>query len=631
MTLLKRDRSTSACPIKCFTLAMCLLNGGFLFSSSQAEDPKEQQDVVQAKKDYEVDKEALERVTTDIRILASEEFGGRQPGKPGIQLAEDYLVKHYTEIGLKPLANGTYLQEFEVGRQLKLDPESARLVLHGPADTKLEFELGKDWAALNSRSNPEIKGADLVFVGFGLAASELNFDEYANVDVKDKVVVLIRTEPQGKSEQSVFHRDTPTRHASIRTKVTAARRAGAVAVILVNDTQTAPDEAHDDLVSSDLLGSMVIPFAQIKRSKFEALLETTAILGGGGEAFHTLTHIEDHIDDQLEPISQPVVGWTVDYEAKFISSGIKTNNVIGVLEGEGPLANETIVIGAHYDHLGDGAYGSRAPGRREIHYGADDNATGTAAVVELARRFAKRDKKPERRMVFICFSAEEMGLLGAVHYVANPEFPLEDTAMMINFDMIGWLREKNVHVLSWNSSAQFEPVLDRCGEELGLEVVKPRSSIGGSDHMPFNSRQIPNLFFHTGLHEVYHTPEDNFESINCEGAVHVIDFSEKVIEQMMAIEKRPVFGPPRPFQLGITLAENPDEARIETVTSDSVAEKAGLLVDDLILKINDEEVTSGRVLRRILRSEEGKTVQFRIKRGDKERVLDISLVNPAEE
>ena len=172
-------------------------------------------------------------------------------------------------------------------------------------------------------------------------------------------------------------------------------------------------------------------------------------------------------------------GWSADFKSAFSIKKTKTNNIIGIIEGEGPNANETIVIGAHYDHLGMGEYGSRAPGRREIHNGADDNATGTAAVIELARRFNKRDKKPGRRLVFVCFTAEEMGLLGAIHYCENPLFPLETTAAMINFDMIGWLRDNKLTLYNWNSSAQLDPVFDSANADFGFDLNKPPRAFCG--------------------------------------------------------------------------------------------------------------------------------------------------------
>jgi len=580
---------------------------------------------------WTIDQDALARVANDIKILASAEMGGRQPGTPGIKLAEDYLVAQYEAIGLQPLKNGTYLQEFEVGRTATVDSEKSTLVFNGPDDQKIELAIDKDWQLMTSRGDFQLS-SEVVFVGYGISAEEMNFDEYAGIDVDGKVVVLVRMEPLTDDPDSIFKRESPSRHASGRAKGMAARRANAAAVFMLNDYQSAPNDEQDELVASDRFGRMNLPFAQIKRSAVEQILKSTPLRTPTGEELGDLASAEKYISEKLEPLSQTLEGWTVDIQGSFKTSGVKTNNVVGVIEGEGPNAHETVVIGGHYDHLGDGAYGSRAPGRREIHHGADDNASGTAAVLELARRFSTGDKKPPRRMVFICFSAEEMGLLGAVHYVNNPEFPLEDTVMMFNFDMIGWLRNDQLSMISWNSSPQFLPAMDDVNEEFGfgLNVLKPRSSVGGSDHMPFNARNIPNIFFHTGLHEVYHTPEDNFDAINSEGALRVIDYSEKFIERMIQLPKRPSFGPPAPFRLGVTLVSDSEQAEIEEIAEGSPAAKAGLLVGDLIVAINDTEVNSRRTMTRLIRQEEGKTAKFKLRRGDAEIVLNIELVNPKE-
>jgi S1-C subfamily serine protease len=202
--------------------------------------------------------------------------------------------------------------------------------------------------------------------------------------------------------------------------------------------------------------------------------------------------------------------------------------------------------------------------------------------------------------------------------------------MMFNFDMIGWLRDDALQVLSWNSSPQFGPVLDKHGEALGLNIQKPRIMVGGSDHMPFDGRKIPNLFFHTGLHEVYHTPEDTYDAINCEGAVRVIDYSEKVIEEMMAMDKRPVYGPPAQFQLGVTLVDQNNNMTIEAIAENSAAQRAGLMVGDVILEVNEQPIATRRALSLAIRQLEGKTVKFKLKRDDAEVILHVELVNKSE-
>jgi hypothetical protein len=337
----------------------------------------------------------------------------------------------------------------------------------------------------------------------------------------------------------------------------------------------------------------------------------------------SIAAVEDLIDSNLEPISQPIANWSAEFKSDFQLKKVPTNNIIGIIEGEGPNADETIIIGAHYDHLGDGAYGSRAGGRREIHNGADDNATGTAAVIELARRINSRDKKPGRRLVFICFTAEEMGLLGAFHYVQNPIFPLEKTVTMVNFDMIGWLREGRLTLYNGNTSPQFDPIFEAANEGLDFELVKGAG--GGSDQIPFNNKQIPNVFIHTGQNAVYHTPEDDFEAINCEGALKVIDFSERVVDGLAALEKPPAYGTPKRIRLGVMLEDDNDVVTIEGVTSDSLAEKAGLLKGDVILDIDGAKITSRREVNRIVQRDRGKTIKLKLKRGDAEIQLNVEL------
>ncbi len=566
--------------------------------------------------------ESLKRITYDIKYLSSDEMGGRQPGTPGIKLAEDYIVAEYKKAGLKPLEDGTYFQQMEVGNTREILKDKTSLVLKGPNDTELKLELGNNYQQLIGLRGFDLS-SDLVFVGYGISADEHNYDDYAGIDVKDKIVVLIRREPQAEDPNSVFDGEETSRHASGRAKVTAARRAGAAGIIMVNDSVTATNDEDDDLILSDRFGTMSLPFAQIKRKVLDDLLADAPLVSPTGMKLKSVAEVEKLIDSNLEPISQPIANWSAEFKSDFQLKQVPTNNIIGIIEGEGPNADETIIIGAHYDHLGDGAYGSRAGGRREIHNGADDNATGTAAVIELARRINQRDKKPGRRLVFICFTAEEMGLLGAFHYVQNPIYPLEKTVAMVNFDMIGWLREGRLTLYNGNTSPQFDAIFEEANEGLDFELVKGAG--GGSDQIPFNNKRIPNMFIHTGQNAVYHTPEDDFEAINCEGALKVIDFSERVLDGLAALEKPPVYGTPKRIRLGVMLEDENDIVTIEGVTSDSLAEKAGLKKGDVILDIDGAKITSRREVNRIVQRDSGKTIKLKLKRGDAEIQLNVEL------
>jgi hypothetical protein len=579
---------------------------------------------------------SLSRVTYDIEYLASDELGGRKPGTPEMKLSEDHIIKAYREAGLvDPTGTGKYFQTMEVGSSKRVAADSASLVLTSPKGTEIALTEGEQYSLLLGRRDFDVD-TELAFVGYGISAEEeLNFDEYDGIDVEGKVVIMIRREPQQDMSESVFDGKDLTKWSYIATKAKAARRAGAVAILLVNDSLSA-EEDDDELIDSDMFGqdNGRVPFMHIKRNDLDKILAETPVVTAAGDKLKTVAAIEAQLDAELEPLSQTMKGWKVATKGKFEVGGVETSNIIGVIEGEGPNAHETIVVGAHYDHLGDGAYGSRARGdqRGLIHNGADDNATGTAAVMELARRFAARDKKPGRRIVFICFTAEEMGLLGAYHYVQNPLFPLEDTVAMINFDMIGWLRDDELTLFGWNSSAQFDKMFDAANTDFNFNLQKPEAGFAGSDHLPFNEKKIPNTFIHTGLTDTYHTPDDDFATIDCEGAVKVIDFTEAFMDELVSAEKRPRYTYTGPFRLGVNASPNDDgQLVIAMVARDSIAENAGLMEGDVIVKWGEDELGSRRDLRKVIRRDKGSTIKLVVLREDKEQTIDLKLARPDEE
>ena len=581
----------------------------------------------------------LKRVTEYIKYLASDELGGRKPGTEGIEKAAKFIEDEYKKYGLKPLKDGTYRQNLEVrlpgGRELNL--EKTALILNGPESAKLELDLNKEFVPMVSgRGTFNLDDAKLAFVGYGISAPKLNYDEYRGVDVEDKIVVLIRREPQQKNPDSVFDGDEISEHSYIATKVAAARAAGAAGIIMVNDSVTAPTDEDDKLEENSRFNAR-LPFVQIRRATFNKILGEAPLWKPNGKKFESLSEIEKHIDESLSPVSQSMNGWKCMLSSATRQKVTETANIVGIIEGEGPLADETIVIGGHYDHLGRGGQGSRRPGNTDIHNGADDNATGTAAVMELARRFAKRDKKPARRMVFICFTAEEMGLLGAQHYVKEPLFDLEKTTVMVNFDMIGWLREDKLTVYNATSAKEFEEILDEANEGMGdakLNIIKG-AGFAGSDHLPFFQKQIPVMFLHTGLTSTYHTPEDDFETIDCAGALKVIDYSEKLLDELDGAEGKLTFQGsgrtrrrPTRVRLGVLLDDDNEKGvEITNVVEDSLAEKAGLEVGDVILSVGGEATQLRRELVGQLRANDGKKVTIKFLRGEDEKEVEVELKN----
>ncbi len=588
---------------------------------------------------------SLARVTNDIKYLASDELKGRQPGTPEMKLAEQHIVAAYRQARLKPIAadagdeDASYFQTFDAGAgrgTQEVDVTATSLLLTGPDNRSIDLELGDQYNQLIYTAKIDLTDLPLVFVGYGIdAAEEHNFDEYADIDAKGKVVVLIRREPQQDNPNSVFEGDEVSVYAYLQSKVKSALSAGAAAVIMVNDSKTINDAGGiDTLPRPEQFGavSRMIPFAHVKRSVLNSVLEQTPVITFDGQSLQTTRQIEERIDGTLEPLSQSLPGWKASLRAKFKKKQILTHNIVGVIEGEGPLADETIVIGAHYDHLGLGAYGSRsAQAGKQIHNGADDNATGTAAVMELARRFSGGDK-PKRRLVFICFTAEEMGLLGANHYVENPLFPIENTVAMINFDMIGYLRNDRLSVYGWNTSPFFGSALNKVNKNFGLTLVKPPGGFAGSDHLPFDARRVPNLFLHTGLNRVYHTPEDDFEAINCTGALKVIDFSESLVRELVGAQARPaykrVYSPGSSAKLGVGIQQDKqaDRVRISRVFAETPAFEAGLKEGDLLISWDGEtKINSRRRLTRIIKRDAGKSVKVKVNRGGRELLVTVKL------
>jgi hypothetical protein len=361
----------------------------------------------------------------------------------------------------------------------------------------------------------------------------------------------------------------------------------------------------------------------------------------GEESLASVEAISAKIDETLTPMTQPLEGWTAELDFTFETVKAEVSNVIGFIDGEGPLANETIVIGAHYDHLGYGPFGSRRPNERAIHNGADDNATGTAAVMELARRFAEREEKPARRLVFIGFTAEERGTIGSNRYVEKPPFALEDTVAMLNFDMIGSLREDGLLLGGVGTGKEFASLVERICEDRELKV-KTSGPLGGSDHLGFYRKGIPVLFFFTGITKLYHTPDDDFETINMEGAVQTIDFAEHMLDELAGMSDRPEFvksartGQGRGRGAMAYLGVVPDYGggdgnglRLTDVNADSPANKGGLKGGDVIIKFADIEVADIQDLATGLRKyKAGQQVDIVVRRDDAERTFNITLGEP---
>jgi hypothetical protein len=586
------------------------------------------------------------RLKSDVAFLADDAREGRSPGSTGIEAAAVYISAVFKEAGLKPAPGAEgYFQPFKIGGQAKLGA-TPELVFKGPDELKIAATKD-DLSPLAIGTSGQLKDVQVVFAGYGITAKEdakkLDYDDYHGVDVKGKVVLLLRREPQQERDDSPFEGKKQSEYATFRHKATNAFQHGAAGVLLVNDAAGSKDGKDDKLVGLLQAGAdanSTLPFLMITRALADKLLSAS------GEP--SLAALEKQIDDDLKPRTRELKGWTAAAKVDIERTSIETRNVVGVLEGSGPLADETIVVGAHYDHLGRGGLmsGSLAFLSRDIHNGADDNASGTAMVLEMARRLARRTDPLPRRVVFIAFSGEEKGLLGSQHYVEHPLFPLKDTVMMVNFDMVGRLNEKSeLTVYGTGTSPGIDALVDALGKSEGFVVKKIAEGYGPSDQQSFYVKDIPVLFIFTGTHSDYHRPSDDTELINFAGMSRIANLAELLLLDNARRPTRPGFikvaakgghgaSPGDPGRVSITayLGSIPDYnedikgVKLNGVREGSPAEKGGLQKDDVIVGFGGKPVgTIYDYTESLARHKPGDTVEVVVQRAGKEVKLKVTL------
>lgn len=577
---------------------------------------------------------ALDRMRKDVTFLASDDCEGRGPGTKGLELAAEYIAGEFKEAGLKPgRGEKGYFQPFTIAGPTKRQGAS-QLVLKGPQGQETHLREGVDFAVLGL-SGPGKMEAPLVFAGYGVSVKEIGYDDFADMDVTDKIVVLLRRLPRWDSELLPFDGKKKDLHAGLVAKIANAETRRAKAVLLVNDASEMDKKGPDALIPfEDMVYERPrsLPVLQMRRDVLDNLLRSTLL--------QPLVEIERLIDGDLKPRSAALPGWSVRLDAGVARTTLHVKNVVGVLEGFGPLAKETVVIGAHYDHLGWGGPGSlsRVKG---IHHGADDNASGTAVLMELARRFGQTKDREGRRLVFIAFSGEERGLLGSKHYCEKePLFALESTSTMFNLDMVGRLKKdkagKDLLLIEGaGTSKTFPKLLTDLNNPTAIELKLAKELMPNSDHYPFFNKKIPIIFFWTGTHPEYHRITDTSDRINYEGMGKIVDFSEKVLRQLSAEGPRPEFvsipvigsgGRGAAARLGImpNYEDGKKGVIIGEVLDGGGAHKAGLRSGDLIVEIAGQPVLNIDTYLIVMRAQKaGQPVDVSVLRGEKKLTLKV--------
>ncbi|MFL5329029.1 MAG: M28 family peptidase [Gemmataceae bacterium] len=541
----------------------------------------------------------VERLQADLKFLASDECEGRGPGTQGIDLAADRIMNTFKEAGLQgAMPDGSYFQPFEIRGPAKV----AKPLVLVTSEATIHANVRDGFQPFEKGGDGQISG-EVVFVGYGITAPDQDYDDYAGLDVTGKIVLMLRRLPHYANQDKPFAADDVVRKlASVDNKLDNAKQHKVAGVIMVNDS-TAAIENNDDLngLANILRSAAKIPTVAVKRHLAASLIRS---------AFgKSLSELEEQIDKNLKPISQALAGCTAEFAVEHTQVGIK--NVVGVLPGAGPLADETVIIGAHYDHLGYGGTNSLSPAQREIHHGADDNASGTTSLLELARRFGAIKNRQGRRLVFMAFTGEEIALLGSAHYCKNPIFPLDKTVAMVNMDMVGRLREdKDTHkdkldVGGTGTAKQFDTMIDNLAQKYDISAKKSSGGMGPSDHQSFFMKELPVLFLFTGVHADYHRPSDTWDKINYEGMARIVDMSEEIVSQIAVMNPKPEFvndagvfspfgGTPRAGgpRLGVMPDYNfsGEGMRVDGVTSGGAAGKGGMKAGDRIVEIDGKPV-----------------------------------------
>jgi aminopeptidase YwaD len=407
---------------------------------------------------------STQSIERHIRTLASDAMEGRGLGTRGLAKSADYLEAQLRDAKLQPAFGKSYRQKFPVKIGVALGSKNAA---HGLSND--------DWTPLGFSSPGSFSGR-IAFVGYGIDAAPLNYREFEGIDLKGTVALMLRYEPQERDENSPFDGRKPSRWSALRYKALQARERGAVAVVFV--TGPLQDEASDKLpaLANDGPESPAgLPVIQVKTSVARKWID--------------LDRFQKEVDADLRPRSRVLdatLSGNVDLNATFAEA----ENVAGILPGRGTLANEYVVIGAHYDHLGYGGKGSMKPNERAIHNGADDNASGASAVLVAAKQLGDLldDARDRRTIVVAFFSAEEAGLGGSAYFVANSPVPIPKVTAMINLDMVGAMRDDTLIALGSESAPEWKPLLDRVGGELNLKISARGDGYGPSDQTSFYAR-----------------------------------------------------------------------------------------------------------------------------------------------
>jgi aminopeptidase YwaD len=589
-------------------VAIFIAGGGPAFGQSVADPPKS----------------SSPNITTDeigyhAQWLASDALEGRGTGTKANDIAAEYIAREFARYGLKPFGpNGQYLQTFDVVTGVELGKKNSLTVT---TDGGLAiFQLKKDFLPMSFSETGSASGA-IVCVGYGISAPQQKRDDYASIDVKGKIVLAFRGNPEDSPHSEL------DAVSSMRSKAMFAREKGAAALLLVHPDKDEVEPLKYD-TSPSRSGIIVVSISQTAANMLLRSAQTDVA---------RLAKESKETSFKAFPIS----GSTMALDASVELIHHNSSNVIGIVEGtDTETKGRYFVVGAHFDHLGWGQDGSLYRGTTPmIHHGADDNASGTSGMLELAQYFAAHPAR--HSMLFMAFTGEEMGLLGSSYWAEHPTTPLKSISAMFNLDMIGRLPDstKRINVQGTGTSPVWESIVKAANEPYSFDLALVPDGQGASDQSTFYMKSIPVLFFFTGLHTDYHRPSDTFETLNIPGEQRVVRYIADIITRTDG-EKEPIAfvrvkksedQRVRGFNVYVgtipDYGSSSDGFKINGTSPGSPAEKAGLKAGDIIVQFGETKIKNIYDYMNALglhKPEED--VPVKVKRGGEEVALTIHLV-----
>ena len=563
--------------------------------------------------EFKTNNEINSNVLNHIKFLSSDEMEGRYPGSEGSTKSADYIAENFNKAGLYPFNSDNFYQKFEFKSGISLSGKNSITINNN------RFKVEEDYIPVQFSESGNFKG-QIIFTGYGLKVDELNWNDYKDIDVEGKWVLMFRGSPEGYNPHSKFGDNI-----SIRKKTLAAKDLGALGVLLINQEKSEPLINLTFDYNSKPIG---IPVLNISYDILKVL---------SNEDFESIKKEIDKNEKQKSFLLESELEASIDIKIETVS----ISNVVGVLRKEQNKTNNNyIVIGAHFDHLGYGSRGSGslAPGKNIIHNGADDNASGTAVLIDLAYKFSKLKKKLNNDIIFVAFNAEEQGLLGSKFFVDNIGNDINNIKTMINLDMIGRMKNNQLTIGGIGTAEVFGKIVDNANKNIDIDISKSASGQGPSDHSSFYNKNIPVLFFHTGGHDDYHKPSDDWTKINVEGINRINNLIFNVVYNVDSNQNPPVFkattNPPaqRRMSFSVTFGIMPNYGdssqglKVDAVRENGPAYSAGMQDGDIIVKINNKDVSDiYEYMARLGELKPGDIAKVQVLRNNKNIMLEIQL------